>query len=153
MSGEEHTHETGGAWHVTRWVVPGCPACTPLADTASTGADVEARFVSSAQEMLGRDFVDAILTDVFQGKRDHLREHMLGMVAKVSRRHPWPYFEECVESEVQRRLAAHDAATADRVRRETAEGIARAIEANCLHYGDEACCCNDAARVAREQGR
>ena len=24
-----HSHETGGAWHVTRWQVPGCPACTP----------------------------------------------------------------------------------------------------------------------------
>lgn len=24
----QHTHGTGGAWHVTRWQVPGCPACT-----------------------------------------------------------------------------------------------------------------------------
>ena len=23
----EHSHETGGAWHVTRWQAPGCPAC------------------------------------------------------------------------------------------------------------------------------
>jgi hypothetical protein len=33
----EHSHETGGAWNVTRWAVPGCPACAP----ESPRADVE----------------------------------------------------------------------------------------------------------------
>jgi hypothetical protein len=69
-------------------------------------AEIDAAFPTSAQEMLGRDFVEAILADVFQGQRDHLREHMLGVVAKVSRKHPWPYFEECVEAEVERRMTS-----------------------------------------------
>lgn len=25
----EHSHETGGAWYLTQWVVPDCPACNP----------------------------------------------------------------------------------------------------------------------------
>lgn len=34
-SGAEHSHETGGAWHLVGWQVPGCPACQSLADQRS----------------------------------------------------------------------------------------------------------------------
>jgi hypothetical protein len=51
------------------------------------------------------EYVDRVLADVFQGRKPELREHLLGVAAKVSRKHPWPYFEECVEAEVGRRLA------------------------------------------------
>ena len=70
--------------------------------------DHEARMrgVSTSQFRLASDFIDAILRDVFQGKRDHLRGQMLDVAARVSRKHPWPYFEECVAAEVERRLTS-----------------------------------------------
>ena len=74
--------------------------------TEKDASDHEARMrgVPIAQFRLAVDFVDAILRDVFQSKRDHLRGQMLDVAAKVSRKHPWPYFDECVEAEVERRL-------------------------------------------------
>lgn len=61
-------------------------------------------FASQAQELLLAEVVDAILAKVFQGKRPGLRAHMLNVAGKVSRRHPWPFFEEVVAAEVQRRI-------------------------------------------------
>jgi hypothetical protein len=62
-------------------------------------------YASEAQEALMTEAVDAILRDVFQGRRDNLRAHMLNVAGKVCRRHPWPHFEEVVEREVRHRLA------------------------------------------------
>ena len=73
-------------------------------------------FPTSAQERLLTEYVDTVLDKVFQGQKPHLRDHLLGIAAKVARNHPWPFFEEVVEAEVQRRLAgmtprtAHEAA-------------------------------------------
>jgi len=80
---------------------------TPEA-SAVEAVDHEARMrgVSTAQFRIASDFIDAILRDVFQGRKDHLRGQMLDIAAKVSRRHPWPYFDQCVEAEVNARLAA-----------------------------------------------
>lgn len=61
-------------------------------------------FPTSAQERLLVEYVDTILDKVFQGRKPQLRDHLLGIAAKVAAQHPWPYFEECVEAEVQRRL-------------------------------------------------
>ncbi|HET6917271.1 MAG TPA: hypothetical protein VFH56_14350 [Acidimicrobiales bacterium] len=88
--------------------------------------DARVRGVSISQYRLAADFTDAILRDVFQGKRDHLRGQMLDVAAKVSRRHPWPYFEECVEAEVQKRVA--DLAAKVEALAEERERIAQAIE-------------------------
>lgn len=67
-------------------------------------AEAFERGLSSAQFRLAADFTDAILRDIFQGMKDHLRGQMLDVAAKVARRNPWPYFEECVEAEVQKRV-------------------------------------------------
>lgn len=69
---------------------------------------MSARFGTSAQERLLVEYVDTILADVFQGRRPELREHLIGVAAKVSRKHPWPYFDECVSTEVERRLAGKE---------------------------------------------
>lgn len=60
----------------------------------------------TSQTRLADDVVDAILRDVFQGEKDHLREHMRGVAHKAVRGHEWPYFEECVEKAVADRLAS-----------------------------------------------
>lgn len=62
-------------------------------------------FAQESQEQLLTDVVDAILSDVFQDRRSNLRTHMLNVAAKVSRKHPWPFFEQVVAAEVERRLA------------------------------------------------
>lgn len=66
------------------------------------------RIAPTAQMRLADDMVDAILCDVFQGRRDHLRDHLRAVAYKQARKHPWPYFEECVAAEVARRLAANE---------------------------------------------
>ena len=60
---------------------------------------------TEAQGLLLTEVVDALLRDVFQGRKDHLREHMLGVAAKVSRKHVWPFFDLIVEREVAHRMA------------------------------------------------
>jgi hypothetical protein len=58
----------------------------------------------NAQTRLADDIVDAILRDVFQGEKDHLRDHARAVAYKAVRGHEWPYFEECVDQAVADRL-------------------------------------------------
>lgn len=73
---------------------------------AEGGYSIEGHYFSTnAQALLLGEYVERVLADVFQGRKPELREHLLGVAAKVSRKHPWPFFEECVVAEVERRLA------------------------------------------------
>ena len=129
---------------------------TPEQGQGAASADASEaldRGISSAQYLLASDFVDTILRDLFQGRRDHLRSQMLDIAAKVARKNPWPYFEECVTAEV----AARESAAATRARAEGAaaerERIAQAVIVACEHRGGRHVCgsCWDAARIARSE--
>lgn len=119
--------------------LPDEPPCSP-ADNASTGTDVEA--------------LDAVAQWEFD--HGHARD-----MPKVYIEGRWRYQCRCGftstrhadhdahrYAELGRILAAHDAATADRARRETAEGIAAAIEADSPGWLS-----GHFARIAREQAR
>lgn len=108
MSGEERTCPCGCPRDMHLGEV-GCPCglpdeppCSP-ADTASTGADVEA-----LDELAALELAEEIWEDEPTDAEQLLMQRVLTS--------DW--------------LAAHDAAMAERVRRETAEGIAAAIEAD-----------------------
>lgn len=121
----------------------GCPVhnpTTPPADTASTGADVEA-LARVLHDWVGGCCVERFDACVFDGT---------GAREEAARLLAYPAMRDM--------LAAHDAATAERVRRETEEGIAAA----CKHPAGQVakaagltCCvrCSQAAAIARGQGR
>ena len=62
-----------------------------LADYEDTDLD-GLRWASYTHAAIAKRLVSAILADVFQGKKDHLRDHMLGVAARVDRQavmEPW----------------------------------------------------------------
>ncbi|HEY9263236.1 MAG TPA: hypothetical protein VIQ11_01365 [Mycobacterium sp.] len=64
----------------------------------------------TAQHRLVDDAIDAILRDVLQGKKDHLRDQMRAVAYKrIRQHHGWPYFEECVEKAVGERTKTAEA--------------------------------------------
>lgn len=151
MSGEE----LNGPRPPIRWA----KAATPPADTASTGADVEGQIFETRRVDTSTTspnciscnrpvWPDASLTDA---------------VRSVLREAGYLMPDEDVEI-ISDWLAAHDAATAERVRRETAEGIAFLMSGVGSHrepcrLPDTPCLCGvcefreEAAQIAREQGR
>lgn len=117
------------------------PPTQPPADTASTGAGVEA-LARVLHDWVGGCCVERFEACVFDGTV--AREEAARLLA-------YPAMRDM--------LAAHDAATAERVRRETAEGIAAAIEAVGIKHPNQPCECRGcsafryAISIAREQAR
>ena len=124
---------------------PGKPGAVANALAESDGRRDVTRFRwdSYTHAVIACSVVDAILDGVFQGRRDHLRDHMLGVAAKADRRTRFePWWEERLVTLVDQAraegLAAGRAETSGQdTDQDTDQTISQAIPGSGAAVGEE----------------